>query len=67
MNSGIRVLRVLGNLNRGGIETNIMNLYRKTEREKVQFDFVIHTTETCSYEKEIQELVGKIYRIPKFT
>ena len=67
MNSGIRVLRGLGNLNRGGMETNIMNLYRKTEREKVQFDFVIHTTETCSYEKEIQELGGKIYRIPKFT
>jgi len=67
MSFEIRILRVLGSLNRGGIETNILNLYRKTDRNKVQFDFIIHTQDICSYEKEISELGGKIYRIPNFT
>ena len=39
----IRVLQVIGVMNRGGAETMIMNLYRHIDREKVQFDFVENT------------------------
>lgn len=35
----IRVLQIVGRMDRGGIETMIMNLYRSIDRNKVQFDF----------------------------
>lgn len=38
-NSQQRVLHVLSGMNRGGAETMVMNLYRKMDRSKVQFDF----------------------------
>ena len=40
MSEPIRVLHVIGIMNRGGAETMIMNLYRHIDRSKVQFDFV---------------------------
>ena len=47
----------------GGAETMLMNWYRKIDREKVQFDFLVHhQTEAC-YEEEIRQLGGKIYRL----
>ncbi len=62
-----RILHVLGGLNRGGAETMIMNLYRNTDRQNFQFDFVIHNENMQDYSREIAELGGKIYVFPKFT
>ncbi len=62
----IRVLLVLGRLNRGGAESMIMNLYRSVDREKVQFDFVIHTKEHCEFTDEVTELGGRIYSAPRY-
>lgn len=60
----IRILHCLpGDMNQGGIENFIMNLYKKIDRSKIQFDFIVHSQETSFYEKEIKELGGKIYRI----
>ena len=47
----IRVLHVLGRLNMGGAETRIMDLYRHMDREKVQFDFLVHYKRTQSDQK----------------
>lgn len=66
MKKPIRVLHVLGRLNRGGAETMVMNLYRKIDRSKVQFDFIIHTNDKCDYSDEILSLGGVIYSIPRF-
>ena len=38
----IRVLHVLGKLNMGGAESRIMDLYRHIDRDKIQFDFLVH-------------------------
>ncbi len=38
----IRVLQILPGLDRGGMETFIMNIYRKIDRTKIQFDFLIN-------------------------
>lgn len=57
----IRVLQVLGRLDRGGAETMILNLYRRMDRQRVQFDFVIHTEESCDYSREVEALGGRIY------
>lgn len=62
----IRVLCVFSNLNRGGAETMCMNLYRKIDRTKIQFDFVKHTSEKCAFDDEIVSLGGKIYIAPRF-
>ena len=51
----------------GGAESLIMNLYRNIDRNKVQFDFVVHTKDKCDYEDEINALGGKIYRIEQIS
>ena len=40
-----RVLHVVGAMNMGGQETFIMNIYRKINRNKWQFDFSVVTQE----------------------
>jgi len=65
METPIRVLHVVVNMNRGGAETLIMNLYRNIDRSKVQFDFL--TCKEGVFDKEIQEMGGKIHRIPYIT
>lgn len=62
-----RILHVVGRMDRGGTETMIMNLYRKIDRSKIQFDFMVHTDDICDYDNEIKELGGKIYHINRFT
>lgn len=48
--------------NPGGVESVIMNYYRKIDRAKYHFDFLCNTEEVA-YEDEIQKLGGKIFRI----
>lgn len=62
----IRILHVIGIMNRGGAESMIMNLYRNIDRKKVQFDFVENTYEKGIYENEIISLGGRIFHCPKF-
>lgn len=62
-NNLIRVLHIVGKMDMGGQETFIMNLYRKIDKDKIQFDFVVHSSERGYYDNEIEEMGGKIYRI----
>ncbi|GAB1793265.1 glycosyltransferase family 1 protein [Priestia megaterium] len=67
MSEPVRVLQVFARMDRGGAETMIMNIYRKVDRKKVQFDFIVHTKDKCAYDDEIKRLGGKIYYIPRFS
>jgi glycosyltransferase EpsF len=58
-----RVLHVFGAMNRGGAETLVMNVYRHMDRDRIQFDFAVHSQETCDYDDEIEQLGGRIYRL----
>ncbi|AUJ23653.1 Putative glycosyltransferase EpsF [Virgibacillus dokdonensis] len=60
----IRILHITMGMNRGGIETFIMNTYRKIDRRKIQFDFLVHTDKECAYDNEIKKMGGKIYSVP---
>ena len=62
----VRVLHVLGTTNLGGAESRIMELYRCIDRNRVQFDFLIHTREDGHYSEEIRSLGGHIYSLPRF-
>lgn len=61
----VRVLHVVTDMRRGGLETMLMNYYRKMDRDKVQFDFLEHRQEESDYDREILGLGGKVYRIPR--
>jgi glycosyltransferase involved in cell wall biosynthesis len=52
-------------MDRGGAESMIMNYYRNIDREKVQFDFLVHRLERGAFDDEIEVLGGRIYRMPK--
>ena len=62
----VRVLNVLGTTNLGGAESRVMELYRALDRERVQFDFLVHTDQEGQYSGEIRRLGGRIYHVPRF-
>lgn len=64
MNEPIRVLHVVTHMNRGGLETMLMNYYRNIDRNQLQFDFLVHRKQRAAYDDEIESLGGKIYRLP---
>ena len=66
MSAQIRILHMIGSLGIGGSQTFIMNIYRKIDRNKVQFDFIVDSPENDYYVKEIKNLGGKVYFFPKF-
>lgn len=61
---GIRVLHVVTHMNRGGLETMLMNYYRNIDRSQLQFDFLVHREKRADYDDEIESLGGRIYRLP---
>lgn len=61
----IRVLQVVTYMGRGGLETMLMNYYRHIDRNKVQFDFLVHRDFEADYDKEILSMGGKIYRVSR--
>ncbi len=77
----IRVLHVLGNTRRGGAESRILEIYRTIDRERVQFDFLIHENDDRRgrstsdelmashrqnpYDDEFRELGGRIFALPR--
>lgn len=61
----VRILQVVTHMERGGLESMIMNYYRHIDREKVQFDFLVHRQERAAFDDEIESLGGRIYRLPR--
>lgn len=62
----LRVLHVIGKMDRAGAESLIMNIYKSIDRTTVQFDFLVFTSEKGDYDQEILDLGGRIYRMPRF-
>lgn len=61
----VRILHVIGAMNRAGAETMVMNLYRACDTSQVQFDFLVN--DAGDYDDEIRERGGRIWQIPRFT
>ena len=59
----IRILHVIGKMNRAGAETMLMNLYRNIDRSQIQFDFITFTNEVGDYDTEIIEFGGRVIPI----
>lgn len=60
-NKPIRILQIIGSMNIGGAENFLMNTYRKIDKKKIQFDFIVH--KKGIFDDEIKHMGGKIYYI----
>lgn len=63
MSEPVRILNLFTIMNRGGAETMVMNYYRKIDKTKVQFDFLVHRQERGAYDDEIEAMGGRIFRM----
>lgn len=62
----VKVLYIYGDtLQYGGIEMFMMNMFRNMDREKVQIDFLLQSTQKSPLEEEIRRAGSKIYYAPK--
>lgn len=59
----VRVLHVFANLNLGGAESRMIDVYKQLDRANVQFDFLILTDDDCYFERQILNLGGRIFRV----
>lgn len=65
MSEPVRVLHILTEMNLGGAESRIMDLYRHMNTDRVQFDFIVHKDKQGYYDREIMERGGKIFKWPQ--
>ncbi|WP_164667387.1 glycosyltransferase family 1 protein [Virgibacillus doumboii] len=61
----MRVLHVVGAMNRAGTETMLMNIFRNIDRKRVHFDFVSYSSEDAHYDHEIKRLGGRVIKLSK--
>ncbi|MFB4168888.1 glycosyltransferase family 1 protein [Virgibacillus sp. JSM 102003] len=61
----MRILHVVGAMNRAGTETMLMNIYRNVDHEKVQFDFISYSNQDAHYDDEIKKRGGRIIKLSK--
>ena len=61
----MRVLQVVNDMHRAGLETMLMNYYRNMNRDEIQFDFLTHRPYKSDYDDEILSLGGKMYYAPR--
>ncbi len=62
----IRILQTVSNMDRGGIETMLMNFYRHMDRDLVQFDFLQNKPNPGDYDEEIRALGGRLFVSPGY-
>ncbi|MHC5020980.1 MAG: glycosyltransferase [Planctomycetota bacterium] len=60
-----RVLHVVGSLDRGGVETWLMHVLRRIDRDRVAFDFLLESAEPGAFDAEAEALGARIIRCPK--
>ncbi len=63
MGEPIRVLHILQRMEAGGTQALLMNIYRKMDRTKVQFDFLVVYKEKQFYDDEIENMGGNVYKL----
>lgn len=59
----IRILQVMPAMDAGGMETFVMNIYRRIDRAAVQFDFLCHYDKPFFFDAEIADLGGRMYKL----
>ena len=56
----MRILHIVGSLNRGGAETWLVQTLARIDREKYQMDFLVHSPEPGAYDTDVRALGSRI-------
>jgi len=60
----VRILHVVGGMERGGIETWLMHALRRVDRREFQMDFLSHTPRACAFDRDISALGSTVITGP---
>lgn len=55
-----RILHVVGGMERGGIQSWLMHLLRTVDRQRYHMDFLVHSSQPCTYDREILQLGSRL-------
>lgn len=61
----IRILHVTNGLNRGGMESRIMDIYRFLDKNRYQYDFYLESGVPGAFDEEVRKLGGRVYYQPR--
>jgi len=61
-----RIIQVIGSVEKAGVESIVCNYYKHIDRNKFQFDFVVHDDSTFELSEEILKLGCKVYSVPHY-
>jgi glycosyltransferase involved in cell wall biosynthesis len=56
----MRILHIVGSLNRGGVETWLMQILQHVDRRNIQMDFAVQTIEPGAFDKEAITLGARV-------
>src|SRR5512142_1732843 len=56
----MRILHVLGKLDRGGVEAWLVQLLGHIDRSRYEMDFVVHTEDPGAYDDQVRSMGAKI-------
>ncbi len=59
----LRILHVVGEMNRGGIETWLMHMLRAIDRNQFTMDFAVESEQQAEYDEEVLDLGAQLNRI----
>lgn len=60
----IRVLQVMSRLERTGVETFLMHVLRRIDRERFEVDVAVHGSAPGAHEPEVLALGSRVFRLP---
>lgn len=58
-----RILHIVTTMDYGGVETLLMTIYRRIDRDKLQFDFLCHNRTESAFSEEIKQLGGRMFMV----
>ena len=64
MKRPIRILHVVGAMNRGGVETWLLRMLRRMDPATFANDLLVHTDAECAYDEEVRQLGARLFRCP---
>lgn len=67
MDEILRVLHITTKMSYGGVQQFLMNYYRKIDKNKIQFDFIVQTKEKGIFDDEIIKNGGRIFNLTSFS
>ena len=66
MGEPLRVAHVVGKVVLGGVDQVVLNYHKHVDRSRVQFDWFVDGLEPTPLDDEIQELGGRLVRLPAY-